>query len=123
MGAWGVDPWDNDDAADWFKAFFRGGEFDDRIQRAFQHSQDYDSMRAASYILQVLGRAYVWPGQVSKLRSHFELAIASLNAMLDPDHAAHQELSGIWGEESAVFDSIRWQVAELTLRLKDFPSS
>jgi hypothetical protein len=43
--------------------------------------------------------------------------------MLDPDHAAHQELSGIWGEESAVFDSIRWQIAELTLRLKDFPSS
>ena len=116
MGAWDVQPWDNDTAADWFAGFFSGIDFDSRIVSAFEEDDEYDEIRAASYILQTLGRIYVWPGDVNKLGSHLDLALRHLRNMVDPDHEACQELQELWGSDSAVFDSIRTQITELEQR-------
>ena len=116
MGAWDVQPWDNDTAADWFAAFFSGIDFDVRLDTAFQHDDNYDEIRAAAYLLQTLGRIYVWPGDVKRLGAHLDRAIHHLQLMLDPSCEACIELQEMWGSDTAVFDSIRTQVGELKQR-------
>lgn len=116
MGTWDVQPWDNDDAADWFSEFFEGIDFDSRIESAFEHEDSYDQVRAACYILQVLGRVYVWPGDIDKLGSHLDRGIRHLKTMVDVDHEACQELQEMWGADSGIFASIKAQLAELEIR-------
>ncbi len=55
MGAWGTSPWDNDDAADWFTDFFDGVDVDARIAAAFDDEDEHEQIRAACYMLNVLG--------------------------------------------------------------------
>jgi hypothetical protein len=53
MGAWGVQPWDNDRAADWFATFF--AELDiDALRAAFEYCDAWDEIRAACYVFQTL---------------------------------------------------------------------
>ena len=119
MGAWDVQPWDNDSAADWFVEFFDGIDFDSRIDSAFELDDKFDVIRAASYILQTLGRIYVWPGDVDKLGAHLDRAIRSLQNMVDPLHDACQKLQEMWGDDPELFDSIKSQIAELQQRLSE----
>ena len=116
MGAWGHQPWDNDDAADWFAGFFQSGEYDARMREAFEEEDEPDFIRAACYILQTLGRVYVWPGEVDQLGGHLDRGIACLNNMLDPEHEAGMEMRDLWGEDEEVFEAIRWQLSELQQR-------
>src|ERR1041385_8672519 len=85
MGAWGTEPWDNDGAADWFAAFFEGIDVPARLRNAFRYYDTYDEIRAASYILEHIGRIYVWPGTGDELRELLDTAIELLTAMIDPD--------------------------------------
>ena len=55
MGAWDVEPWDNDGAADWFADFFADLKVDDLFLALDDHD-DCDAIRAACYVLQALGR-------------------------------------------------------------------
>lgn len=119
MGAWDVQPWDNDEAADWFGDFFAGVNFDERLDAVFDDSNvDYetDQVRAACYILQVLGRIYVWQGDVNRLGSHLDRGIRHLQRMVDPADEICQELQEMWGDDSEVFDSIKAQISELQAR-------
>jgi hypothetical protein len=117
MGAWGHEPWDNDSAADWFKTFFEGIDVDARIDAALQFDEDNsDEVRAAAYVLQVLGRVYVWPGDINELGKRLDRAISLLEKMVDPADEVGEEMIELWGEGSAVFDSIRRQIEELKLR-------
>ena len=121
MGAWGEQPWDNDTAADWFAGFFEGVDVDARIAASLANDDEdgCDEIRAACYILQTLGRVYVWPGDLDKLGEHLRAGIAHLESMIDPKHAAGQELREMWGEESEVFASIRRQRDDLQTRLAE----
>ena len=87
MGDWGAEPWDNDEAADWFHRFWKCGfsilideikNFDPRLER-------YDSVRAAAYLLQTLGIAYVWPSEHhTVLKPLLNDAISILTNMINP---------------------------------------
>lgn len=56
MGAWGHAAWDNDAAADWFGDVFEGLDLDSKIEAALRYDDhDDDKVRAAAYLLQVLG--------------------------------------------------------------------
>ncbi|MEM6369752.1 MAG: DUF4259 domain-containing protein [Myxococcota bacterium] len=85
MGTWGDEPWDNDAGADWFATFFRGIDVDERIEFALD-SDDFQEVRAACYVLAVLGRVYVWPGDFSRLARSLEKAIALLKSAEDEDY-------------------------------------
>lgn len=86
MGDWSVEPWGSDEAADWFHRFWNGGGFPALIGeiRDFAPRQEqYDSVRAACYLLQTLGVVYVWPAKYgAELKPLLEQAIVILSNMI-----------------------------------------
>jgi len=121
MGAWGDEPWGNDLAADWFASFFDGVDFDTRMTSALDDFDidEYDRVRAASYILQVLGRVYVWPGDPDKLYAHLQRALSHLSNMVDPAHELFKAICEMCGEDADVFASIKAQIREIEARLSE----
>src|SRR6185295_9751279 len=81
MGAWGVAPWDNDAAADWYGDMFDTTGLASHVERALDQDpeESHEEIRAAAYLLVALGRVYVWP--VAALDRHLALAIAKLEAI------------------------------------------
>lgn len=119
MGAWGHKPWDNDTAADWFAGCFSGIDIDAKIDAAFKYRYDnYDEVRAACYILEVLGRTYVWPGKLDRLDDHLKKGLDLLRAMIDPENDESQmDFLELWGNDPEVIDSVKEQIKGLTQRL------
>lgn len=117
MGIWGVNPWDSDAAADWFASFFEGFDIDARLADAFDAPDDYEVIRAACYILQVLGQSYVWPGDLDRLDVYLARGIELLTAMIDPETG--QAFLALWQGEPAVVAAIAQQIAALTALLPD----
>jgi hypothetical protein len=88
MGAWGNEPWDNDDAADWFSELFEATKLASRVEKTLKKKdiEEYSGqIRAAAYIVLALGRVYVWP--IDDLQRHLRLAIEKLEAISElPDY-------------------------------------
>jgi Domain of unknown function (DUF4259) len=78
MGAWGVAPWDNDSAADWFGDLFDEIPLAARVEEILNADpEEYaEEIRAAAALLIMLGRTYMWP--VDDMDRHLELAIAQM---------------------------------------------
>ncbi|MFM1730724.1 DUF4259 domain-containing protein [Prescottella soli] len=113
MGAWGSAPWHNDAAADWFGDVFGGIDIDARIGDALEHDDDYDRVRAACYLLAVLGRSTVWPGDLERLDGHLERGVELLTEMIEPE----SEFRELWEDDPEVIEAVRVEIAELEARL------
>jgi hypothetical protein len=119
MGTWGVEPWDNDEAADWFSEVFKGIDIDTKIEKALCYDYDnYDQVRAAAYLLQVLGVSYVWPGDLNRLSGHVQRALELLKAMIDPDSDdKDMDFLALWDNDPEVIEAVRKQIEQLEQRL------
>lgn len=108
MGAWSTSLDGSDAAADWFSTAL-SGNIDAALDDALRYSDTYAQIRAAAYLLTVLGRSsYIWPGDLDRLDSHVTKAIASLESMVQPDSEAHKELEELWGDYAdELFGKIR----------------
>lgn len=115
MGAWGTAPWHTDGAADWFGAAFAGADLDARIDEAFEYDDDYDRIRAACYLLAVLGRSTVWPGDLERLDGHLERGIDLLTEMIEPD----SDFRDLWDDDPEVVEAVRSEIAELEDRFEE----
>ena len=115
MGAWGSAPWQTDGAADWFGDVFAGIDLDARIGEAFEYDDDYDRVRAACYLLAVLGRSTVWPGDLERLDDHLERGIELLTEMVEPD----SEFRELWEDDPDVIAAVRSEIAQLEALLED----
>lgn len=113
MGAWGSAPWDTDGAADWFGNVFAGIDMDAHIDEAFKYEDDYDKIRAAGYLLAVLGRSMVWPGDLERLDDHLEQGIELLSEMVEPG----SDFRELWEDDADVIAAVRDEIAELEARL------
>ena len=113
MGAWGSAPWHNDGAADWFAEVFEGIDIDAHISSAFEYDDDYDRIRAAGYLLAVLGHSTVWPGDLERLDEHLERGIELMTEMVEED----SEFLELWEDEPEVVDTVRAEIAALQARL------
>ncbi|WP_433676166.1 hypothetical protein [Microbacterium gorillae] len=113
MGVWGTKPWDSDEASDWFSSFFDGIDVDDRIAAAFATDDDYDQIRAASYLLAVLGRSYIWPGDLDRLDALLERGIELLTRMVEPG----SDFRDLYDDDLQVVAAVRAEIAELEARL------
>ncbi|MGO4205716.1 DUF4259 domain-containing protein [Rhodococcus sp. TAF43] len=113
MGAWGSAPWHNDAAADWFGDVFAGIDIDARIGDALEHDDDYDRVRAACYLLAVLGHSMVWPGDLERLDGHLERGVELLTEMIEPE----SEFRELWEDDPEVIEAVRAEIAELEARL------
>jgi len=107
MGAWGDEPWDNDDAADWFAELI-SPKFVKQIDVALRKDpeDDYETVRAACYVLNVLGHNYIWP--VDKLQPQLKLAVRALQQILE---------AGVLEDEKVV-RMVRKEMKSLSDRLK-----
>ena len=115
MGAWGTSPWDSDDAADWFSDFFEGIDVDARIEAALEDDDEYGQIRAACYMLTVLGRTYIWPGDLEALDELLERGIQLLTSMLEPE----SEFRELWEDDEEVLESVANELAGLKERLSE----
>ncbi len=118
MGAWGTEPWDNDEAADWFNEFFEGIDVNARIRETFREFDDnQDRIRAACFILGTLGRVYVWPGDLDELKQLLDRGTELLSRMLSPLEGDEDFVAAWTGEDRpAVVASIQEQIAQLKAR-------
>ena len=115
MGAWGVEPWDNDTAADWFGELFESLDVD-KIQRAIEDEEDYDTIRAACFVLATLGRVYVWPAdRLDELKTLLDTGIEHLTSMVEPSQKNLDFLEQ-WENNPEVVESINRQIEELKAR-------
>jgi hypothetical protein len=116
MGTWGTNPWDSDDAADWFADALKGLKLDKKLDRALAGPEDdnYDAIRAAGYLLQVLGRAYIWPGDLDRLDEHIGKAIKLLETMIDPEaQDEDMEFLELWDNDPDIISSVNGQIDAL----------
>lgn len=113
MDAWGFEPWDNDEAADWF------GDFMERVDVAYiiktvdkvsDSEEYYDEIRAVAYILQVLGKNYIWPIEHADALDDMLLKIIGLlENMIKPG----SDFLNMWADSEGVITSVEKQIAAL----------
>lgn len=110
MGAWGNEPTDSDQGADFMAEALRGVPA--RVRRGLA-DEDMMVVRAAAVIVQQLGFTYVWPAGVDDLDETLEMAVSRLEAVRDG------EQPDAWADPSAVRRSIDRQIVGLRKRLQD----
>ncbi len=109
MGMWALEPWDNDQAADWF------GDFMDktRFRQAWLEGINADPVdgaevvRAAASLFVMLGRVYVWP--IQAYDEDLELTIARLSAVV---------AGGEFAEVPELVAAVEQELVELKSRRK-----
>jgi hypothetical protein len=108
MGTWGSQPWESDDAADWFAKTFEGIDLDARVEQALKYDDRYGEIRAAAYLLRVLGHSpQVWPGKPDRLQEHVASAVKRLRAMAAPDG----EYLKLWQDDPQVAEALAGEIA------------
>lgn len=86
MGAWGIKPWDNDGAGDWFANLIAKTGLAQEVEEVLKFEMedgsdsDADVVRAAAAVLILLGHIYVWSDD---LEQHLRLAISRLEEILE----------------------------------------
>lgn len=122
MGDWGAEPWSNDEAADWFHRFWKGGGISlvvSEINDFDTNRGSYDSFRAASYVLQAFGNPYMWPTDVrSDLNDLIDRSIHVLTYMIEPP-SEDWEFLEMCENDQKVIASVRRQIEALERRRSD----
>ena len=111
MGCWGVKPYEDDSAADWFgdlwDEFPVPAKIEETLNLDFEDS--HEEIRAAAHILMQLGETYIWP--VDSIDRHCDLAARRLEEIM-----AMEEYSG-----DAFQAQLQQEIDLLRLRIsKDF---
>ena len=129
MGDWGFNPYETDDAADWYGVTFKDFNFK-RVEEAiinFDHANEhcYEPVRCAAFILQKIGIPYIWyvednqPSPVMLIKK----AISILEKLISIDNEEWTYLD-MWGhelpDETGIVEAVRNQIEELEERLKDW---
>lgn len=90
MGDWGVKPWENDVAADWFMNMMETTGLAEYVEKTISQELDdddpgatADEIRAAVSVLVLLGHIHVWP--VDDWENHLILAISRLEEIFPRD--------------------------------------
>ena len=82
MGAWGVKPFENDSAADWFGDLWDEFAVPRKVEETLRLDVQayHEEIRAAAYILSQLGDTYIWP--VNDIDRHCDLAVRRLEEIV-----------------------------------------
>jgi hypothetical protein len=108
MGCWGIEPYENDCAADWFGEFFDKFNILPFIEETLKKKPEYyfEEIRVAAYIIIKLGHNYVWP--VDDINRFTILAVERLEAIKKVDEIL---------ESREITDKINKEIAILKSRL------
>ncbi|MCB2377399.1 DUF4259 domain-containing protein [Hymenobacter sp. BT635] len=93
---WGIQPWDNDRAADWFANLLDKSALPDRVRATLEVAETAEPdeenaplLRAAAYCLVQFGHVYVWP--VKHLTADLARAIKALQIVEEDDEYCYSE--------------------------------
>ena len=92
---WGEQPWDNDQAADWFAGLMEKTSLPEKVRttlRLADKGLDEETtplLRAAAWCVIQFGRVYVWP--VNELEFDLQLAIRALDVVLQDEEYCYSE--------------------------------
>ena len=111
MGAWGKDPWDSDEAADWFGDLWEGTPVVDRVLTALT-SGDGEAMQAALWLCTELCRVYVWP--IDRYDETLAAAIAAADTLLAGED--DEGLLELWEDDPEIRGRIEAHRAVLVAR-------
>jgi len=78
MGCWGVKPYENDSAADWFGDLWDQFPIPSKVEETLKLDLEdsHEEIRAAAHMLIQLGETYIWP--VDSIDRHCDLAVQRL---------------------------------------------
>lgn len=78
MGTWGVKPFENDSAADWFGDLWDEFPVPSKVEETLKLDleENHEEIRAAVHLLIQLGETYIWP--VDSIDRHCDLAARRL---------------------------------------------
>jgi hypothetical protein len=109
MGTWAFEPWDNDEAADWYGAFMEETGLRNAWLKGISTDPEEspETVRAAAALFVMLGRVYVWP--IEHYEQDLERAIAALSGLTK---------SGDYQEVPELESAIRAELSELMARRK-----
>lgn len=123
MGDWGPRAWENDEAADWFQEFWKDGWalVQKEIEEFDPTEEQYDSLRAAAYVLAAFGGSYLAPvAYLDKLRGWLVKTQEILGNMIDPPSEEWGFLD-MWGNDPDVVTSVKDQIEALRTRRAELP--
>ena len=82
MGCWGVKPYENDGAADWFGDLWDELPLPKKVEETLNLDVEeyHEEIRAAAHVLLQLGDTYRWP--VGDIDRHCSLAATKLEGLL-----------------------------------------
>jgi hypothetical protein len=63
MGSWGIKPYENDSAADWFGDLWEEFPLPSKVEETLKLDVDdsHEEIRAAAHVVLQLGDTYIWP--------------------------------------------------------------
>ena len=78
MGSWGVKPYENDSAADWFGNLWDEFPVPSRVEETLKLDLEdsHEEIRAAAHVIIQLGEIFIWP--VDSIDRHRDLAARRL---------------------------------------------
>lgn len=105
MGAWGMAPWENDAADDWFADVMENSRLPSMVEAALvlDAEEHHEDVRAAAYVLCSLGRIFIWP--VDKLDDHLKLAIEKLRQIAAMEIYAEAGFGPVIQEEISLLEA------------------
>lgn len=105
VGMWGIEPWANDRAADWYDQTFEVTGLAQQVEQTLNlNLAEYvDEVRAAAHIVCLLGNKYMWPSD-SRERC-IRLALSRLRQILGEQLFKNPDIVKTIETEIALLDS------------------
>lgn len=122
MGVWSTKPWGNDEAADWFHDFWNCNDFElvmSEIENFNPSNENYDSVRAACYVVACFGSAYSWPIKyLDRRKDIMNKSIDILSKMINPPNDNWTFLD-MWDNNKDAIASVENQIENIKLMLNE----
>jgi hypothetical protein len=103
VGTWGTQPWENDEAADWFGSLWVGTDVVERVDRGLEATSGQVAL-AAVWLCVQLCRVYVWP--IDSYEDTLARAVRAVDRLLAGE------------DEDGLLDM--WDDAEVTAQVEQF---
>ena len=91
MGAWGLKPYENDSAVEWFDELWKQCPIPSKVEETLRLDLEdsHEEVRAAAHVLVQLGENYIWP--VDSIDRHCDLAARRLEEMKAMEIYSHED--------------------------------
>lgn len=108
MGAWGLEAWQNDEAADWLCALVERACMSDAVEETLEMGSDapVERVRAAAWLLSRLAFDGIWP--LEDRRAQLQRALERM-----------VEIRESSGGDQSLLDTLDREIAELRARLSE----